>query len=328
MKPSHTWSVSIVADNNAPDCEAIRQWLREHNWAASPEFMRKIHEPAHEEQPLIALAKDEGGEVIGGVIAATQLKWLKISLMAVAPEHRSRGVGSALLTEAEHEALSRGCEWAYADSMEYQAPRFYLSRGYVLAGELPDWDSHGHAKRFFTRRLTRERKGEVVGEEDSLDGVRIIEANLNESAHRDAVLRLVDGYSTDPMGDGKPLSEVSRRDLLSGLRQHPTTMILMACRGGEPVGMALCFRGFSTFAARPLMNIHDFYVNAALRGTGVGRRLMSAVEERAREMGCCKLTLEVQQDNARARKFYATFGFNRDVHTAEAGAAYFLTKPL
>ena len=327
MNSSLPWNVNVFTES-VPGCDAVRKWLGEHNWIAAPDFMRKMHDPAHQEQSLVLLAQGESGEVVGGLIAATQLKWLKISVMAVAPEHRSRGVGSALLAEAECQAAGRGCEMAYVDSMEHQAPRFYLARGFILAGELPDWDSHGHAKQFFTKPLFRERKEEVVGEADTLEGVRIVEANLNQAVHRDHVLQLVDGYSMDPMGDGKPLADSSRRDLISGLRNHPTTMILMAVKGEEPVGMALCFRGFSTFAARPLMNIHDFYVKRSLRGTGLGRRLMSAVEDRARELGCCKLTLEVQQDNARARNFYAAFGFNRDVHTADAGAAYFLTKPL
>ena len=132
----------------------------------------------------------------------------------------------------------------------------------------------------------------------------------------------------DPLGDGKPLAETTRRDLIPALRQHPTTMILLAYRGTEPVGLAICFRGFSTFAARPLMNIHDYYVAPNCRGTGVGRLLLAAVEQRAREIGCCKLTLEVQENNHRARGVYAAAGFTRSTYVAEAGGALFLSKPL
>ena len=92
--------------------------------------------------------------------------------------------------------------------------------------------------------------------------------------------------------------------------------------------MAICFRGFSTFAARPLLNIHDFVVLDQYRGQGIGRRVMDAVEAAARRLGCCKLTLEVQDNNHRARAVYATFGFQQSVYVAEAGGALFMSKPL
>lgn len=37
----------------------------------------------------------------------------------------------------------------------------------------------------------------------------------------------------------------------------------LAYRGTGPIGPAPCFRGFPTFAARPLVNIHDLFVAPA-----------------------------------------------------------------
>ena len=162
----------------------------------------------------------------------------------------------------------------------------------------------------------------------STEPINIIEADLSRSDHGDATLQLLDAYAMDPMGDGKPLSAATRRDLIPALRQHPTTMVFLAYRGVEPVGLAICFRGFSTFAARPLLNIHDYYVAPVCRGTGVGRLLLAAVEKRAREIGCCKLTLEVQENNHRARGIYTAAGFARVVYVPEAGGSLFFNKPL
>ncbi len=90
---------------------------------------------------------------MGGLFAETQLAWLRIFIMAVAPEWRSRGVGAALLAEAERQAIARGCKYAYVDTMEYQAPHFYLARGFTTVGEIPDWDSRGHSKLYLSKRL-------------------------------------------------------------------------------------------------------------------------------------------------------------------------------
>ena len=158
--------------------------------------------------------------------------------------------------------------------------------------------------------------------------IAVVDADLSRADHQEATLGLLDAYAMDPMGDGKPLSEAARRNLIPGLTAHPTTMVFLAYAGAEPVGLAICFRGFSTFAARPLVNIHDFFVVPACRGQGIGRRLLAAVEERARDIGCCKLTLEVQENNHRAQGIYATAGFSRAVHVPAAGGALYLSKPL
>lgn len=153
-------------------------------------------------------------------------------------------------------------------------------------------------------------------------------ADLNEPAHQAAVLAMIDSYACDAMGDGKPLSAEVRARLIPGLRAHPTTLILLAWEGEKPVGIAVCFLGFSTFAARPLVNIHDCMVLSGYRGRGVGRLLLEAVEARARELGCCKLTLEVLENNTRALRTYQAAGFARYVLQAEAGGAIFMSKPL
>jgi GNAT superfamily N-acetyltransferase len=158
--------------------------------------------------------------------------------------------------------------------------------------------------------------------------LKILEADLEQREHQEAVLHLVNEYSKEPMGDGKPLSETARKDLIPGLREHPTTMVFVAFYKGEPAGLALCFRGFSTFAARTLLNIHDFFVMPQYQGMGVGRRLLAAVEERARELGYCKLTLEVVEKNQRARRVYTAAGFVGAPGGSEDGVTFFLSKRL
>jgi GNAT superfamily N-acetyltransferase len=158
--------------------------------------------------------------------------------------------------------------------------------------------------------------------------IEIVEAQLDLPEHQRAVLALTDAYSRDPMGEGKPLRPEVREALIPGLRQHPTTLVFLAYDGAEAVGIATCFLGFSTFAARPLINIHDLGVLPAQRGRGVGRLLLEAVAAKGRALGCCKLTLETQENNHRARRIYAAAGFAQNTYTTEAGGALFLAKKL
>ncbi len=158
--------------------------------------------------------------------------------------------------------------------------------------------------------------------------VEIVHAELSRKEHQHAVLELIDAYARDPMGNGGPLSAEVRRTLIRGLQQHPTTIVFLAYQAGEAIGIAVCFRGFSTFAARPLVNIHDLAVLPAHRGRGVGSRLLEAVEREARDTGCCKLTLEVLENNHRARRVYELAGFAQARYQEEAGRGLFFSKPL
>ena len=158
--------------------------------------------------------------------------------------------------------------------------------------------------------------------------VKIVKANLDLTEHQIAVLELTDAYARDPMGNGRPLSDEVRRALIPGLQKHPTTVIFLAYLGNHPIGIANCFTGFSTFAARPLINVSDLAVLPGHREKGIGRLLLEAVERKARAIGCCKLTIEVQENNHRARHVYESVGFAQAVYVAAAGGALFLSKPL
>ena len=158
--------------------------------------------------------------------------------------------------------------------------------------------------------------------------IDIIEADLNLADHQTAVVELIDAYARDPMGNGGPLPKSVRAALIPGLQHHPTTLIFLALADRTAIGIAVCFVGFSTFAARPLLNIHDLAVVTAFRGQCVGRRLLERVMEKARAMGCCKVTLEVLENNRRAMNLYEAAGFNQAVYQEAAGGALFYAKAL
>lgn len=158
--------------------------------------------------------------------------------------------------------------------------------------------------------------------------IEIFEARLDRPEEARCVLELTDAYARDPIGGGQPLPESVRSELIDGLRAHPTTLVLLARVGGRDAGIATCFWGFSTFAARPLLNVHDLAVRPELRGRGVGRALLREVERRARERGCVKLTLEVREGNGRARRLYESEGYGWSGAQDALGPDLFYTKRL
>lgn len=153
------------------------------------------------------------------------------------------------------------------------------------------------------------------------------DADLEDPLHREGLVDVLDSYASDPVGGGTALPAEVRERLVPALRDHPTTRAVLAIAAGRVVGVAVCFLGFSTFRALPLLNIHDLAVLPAWRGRGVGRALLAAAEARARREGCCRLTLEAQDDNHRALGLYRSFGFS-EVVVGDSGPTLFFGKPL
>lgn len=158
--------------------------------------------------------------------------------------------------------------------------------------------------------------------------IAIVPLDLHDPAHAAALLELLDHYAQEPTGGGKPVSETVRAELIDELKRESHYLGLLAFDGERPVGLANCFFGFSTFAARPLLNIHDLVVHEDARRTGIARRLLDAAAEAARASRCCKLTLEVLSENEPALAAYAAAGFERFVLDPRSGHALFLQKKL
>lgn len=156
----------------------------------------------------------------------------------------------------------------------------------------------------------------------------ILPLDLDNPGHGAGLLQLLDHYAHDPMGGGQGLTAAVKTTLVERLREIPHFYAALAFADDRAVGLIDGFFGFSTFAAEPLLNIHDLVVHADYRGRGIGRALLAHVEAVATETGCCKLTLEVLSHNAAALATYERAGFRPYQLDPQAGQALFLQKKL
>jgi len=138
--------------------------------------------------------------------------------------------------------------------------------------------------------------------------VTICAADLDASLHQDGILTLLNMYASEPVAGGEPIAQEVQARLIPELKRQANGRYFLAIEGDTVVGVAICFVGFSTFRAKPLINIHDLAVHRDCRGRGIGELLLQAVEAEAKKLDCYGLTLEVKADN-RARSLYERFGF-------------------
>lgn len=158
--------------------------------------------------------------------------------------------------------------------------------------------------------------------------IEIIRARYDHAPHATALVELMDTYARDPAGGGKPLSDFARDNMVAQLAARPFVFSVLAFDNTQPVGLINAIEGFSTFACRPLVNVHDVVVTPTHRGRGIAGWMFAEVESIARERGACKLTLEVLQGNAAARTLYERIGFSAYQLDPAMGHAQFLNKWL
>ena len=137
--PNHTVTVE---QNAAPeDVQVINQALQNYNRASLPPIQDGI---------LTVFARNEQGEIQGGLVGWTYKNWFHISSLWVDDNLRGTGLGKRVLMASEEEARQRGCIGSHLDTFSFQAPEFYASQGYEIFGQLEGY--FGAHTRFFYKK--------------------------------------------------------------------------------------------------------------------------------------------------------------------------------
>jgi ribosomal protein S18 acetylase RimI-like enzyme len=94
----------------------------------------------------------------------------------------------------------------------------------------------------------------------------------------------------------------------------PGTEFLLAAPGDGAPAAGVCQLRYrlSVWTGAEDCWLEDLYVDDAARGTGLGRALVEAAFERARERGCRRIELDVNEQNTAALAFYESLGFTTE----------------
>ena len=104
-------------------------------------------------QPLAVFVTDPAtGKVLGGLHGGSYLGQLRVDRFFLPEDHRRDRIGSRVLKMAEEEGCKRGCTRVTLNTMEIQAPGFYLKQGYEMAAKL-DCPSPGITRYVMTKKL-------------------------------------------------------------------------------------------------------------------------------------------------------------------------------
>ena len=131
MKPT----ISEIRDESLESFLSDR--IKEYNNLRS-QYHREIRKPGSI-QPFYASYRGPDCELEAGLSAESYWGWMDIDKLWVREDMRGRGFGSRLLHAAERAAIERGCRKVFLSTFEFQAPDFYLKRGFTILGIRSDY---------------------------------------------------------------------------------------------------------------------------------------------------------------------------------------------
>jgi GNAT superfamily N-acetyltransferase len=105
--------------------------------------------------------------------------------------------------------------------------------------------------------------------------------------------------------------QVLQRATRGLIEDHKLGRILTARLGGELVGVAVISFLWTLEHGGPAAWLDEVYVEPSRRGEGIGRKLVEAAMQVARESGCIALDLEVDAGHEAAERLYERMGFRR-----------------
>jgi len=134
--------IEVTAEPSEEDEAFVIAQTRKYNSA----FAENDH------KTLCIFARNEMGNIVGGLTGRTYWRYLEISFLWVDEKYRGEGYATKLMKAAEAEAGDRGCERVFLDTLSFQALGFYLKLGYAEFGRLPGF-SGKHDRYFLHKRL-------------------------------------------------------------------------------------------------------------------------------------------------------------------------------
>ena len=144
MSGSSDFAIVLTDAPDPGDTAVVQEGLRAYNTSQAG---------YDDSRPLAVFVTDPvSGKVLGGLYGGSYLGQLRVDRFFLPGHLRRDRLGSRLLAMAEEEGRRRGCTRVALNTMEIQAPGFYLKQCYEMAATLA-CDPPGVTRYLMTKRL-------------------------------------------------------------------------------------------------------------------------------------------------------------------------------
>ena len=130
-----------------------------------------------------------------------------------------------------------------------------------------------------------------------------------DTSHTDQLAPLFGAYRQFYEQSADPEAE---KAYLEQRLQNEECVIFLAMDSGRPTGFVLLYPTFDSVDLRQVWVLHDLYVGADHRRTGLGRSLMETAHDFCRSKGASRVDLSTAVSNTTAQPLYESMGYERD----------------
>lgn len=117
-----------ISRGNKEEGEYVRNRLIAFNAETVPSDLNSNYEEIN------LTLKNDTGDIIGGLNSVWCWNWIEVDILWVDQNYRGMDYGSKLLTEIEEIAKEKKCAFVKLNTFSFQAPNFYLKKGYNVIG--------------------------------------------------------------------------------------------------------------------------------------------------------------------------------------------------
>lgn len=244
--------------------------------------------PESNTHSLSKVAKTRDGRLAGGIVGTAMWNALRIGFLAVNPDCRVRGTGTALMKAAEDAAWGElQCNQIYLGTFSWQARPFYEKLGYRLQWTLQD-HPRGHSKHFLEKVLPVETRHEAVQAYDTAPGEELVIEDWDRTENFAQVTHWMQRDTVEHHPD-KPIL-------------HTPVYGLKVCGAdGSLVAACVFDKAYNT------LFIYSLAVAEALQRRGVGSALLRQLDVVAREKQCDFILVATR--SWEARPFFEKNGY-------------------
>ena len=146
--------------------------------------------------------------------------------------------------------------------------------------------------------------------------MRNVTVRLAGVTDADSLGRLLSDFNDEFGTAGPTAAEFTAR--FNTLLARDDIVLVLASDNGRDVGFALLTLRPTPYYDGPLAQLEELYVVPALRGRGIGSRMLSLAIETVRAKGAGEMHINVDEIDEDTRRFYERHGFTN----IEAGKDY------
>ena len=218
-------------------------------------------EDGENEDLVFKIVDDEGNTIAGCILIIDSWKIAELDIIWVDEKYRRKGLGSALIREAEKAARERGCYVMILGTFDFQARPLYEKHGYSLCGTVRDFP-RGHENYTLIKRLDQSYQKPSL----SKDLPTRFEISPGNEDDAEIIIKGLDEYNT---------SQAARNHR----KYIPLEKKLLDADGNL---IAAIFAGVGRWNS---FEIDMIWVDEPYRNQGIGSELLAETEREAKEHG-------------------------------------------